>query len=147
MPSRWMNRYTVSQKRYVAILPLLLISCVFPAGCGGESAPPGRPGFAIAEGDVWLDEEPLDRARITFIPKNESSRKRKEDWLLATVLDGHFRIEVPPGNYTVRIQKYEQDGYDLKPTLPDRYDSETTLSATITEDLSEPLSFKLTSSP
>jgi len=108
---------------------------------------PGRPGFAIAEGEVLLDEEPLDRARITFVPQGDPNRTSKEDWIMATILDGHFRIEVPPGTYKVKIQKYEQDGYDLTPTLPVRYDGETTLSATITEDASEPLSFQLSSFP
>ncbi|HWL10479.1 MAG TPA: hypothetical protein VNQ76_18890 [Planctomicrobium sp.] len=107
------------------------------------------PGNVFVRGTVLLDRIPLDGGRIAFVSEEAPDPKDEEQWHLAATTNGHFEIEIPPGRYHVRIQKYERNRESRrssdKPLLPRKYDQETTLSAEITEQGANSLLFELES--
>ena len=102
--------------------------------------------MVIAEGYVTLDGAPLDAGQVTMIAETASNADDEDQWRIVTILNGKFEIEIAPGRYAVRIQKYEYfKNKDAKPLLPEKYDRKTTLSAEITERGPNRLSFQLES--
>jgi len=132
-------------RRLPVLCGILIIFAVCP-GCGQSRQLPVRPGMVIAEGYVTLDGAPLDAGQVTMIAETASNADDEDQWRIVTILNGKFEIEIAPGRYAVRIQKYEYfKNKDAKPLLPEKYDRKTTLSAEITERGPNRLSFQLES--
>lgn len=119
------------------LAPFALLSLLtLLAGCqepGGKLQPVS--GRLHAQGHVTLKGEPLDTADIMFIPSTLIDKRNTDDWFFSNVRDGVFQVQLPPGTYDVRIQKYKYDSASKRkvPTLPRRYDQDSTFAATVTE--------------
>lgn len=121
---------------------------VIGTGCRKNEISQIRPGWTLTKGTVIMDKQPLDDARISFVPKGLSPPSNQEKWHSAAILKGKFQIEIPPGDYNVRIQKYKEEArFVLVPTISMKYDHDTTLSATIELDEPNELLFELESDP
>lgn len=131
---------------YVIALILLLPGIGLFGGCQQSRELPIRKGRVIARGSVTFDRFPLDQGQIAFVRADLSDPTDRDQWYEASISNGQFEIEIPPGNYAVRIHKYK---YDRKKTpeqlLPARYNEQTTLTAEIVEQGANRLSFPLES--
>lgn len=131
---------------FYCLCAMLIPAIAAWAGCEKKELQRIRPGWTLTKGTVTLDQKPLDDARISFVPQGLTPAKNQEKWHSTVILQGEFQIEIPPGVYDVRIQKYhEKPGYVLETTIPMQYDSKTTLSATILLDEPNELSFEILS--
>jgi hypothetical protein len=110
----------------------LLAMLTVPTGCGGGGANAPAPRVTVA-GTVQLDGKPLDEGEIQFISKIPATLPIK---------NGKFEGQAEVGEARVEIRKYkvgEPIMMDGKPfgdpvkenILPAKYNSETTLKATI----------------
>ena len=125
-------------------LSQLVLACSFAAlaaGCGGSAD--GVP----VSGTVTYRGQPFSNASITFYPA--SGRP-----VSAAISDGEYSAVLEPGDYKVTISLGVnlppgwKEGDPIPPreiVLPQQYSSvlHTQLTATIGEDQSEPVDFKL----
>ncbi|MBA2114119.1 hypothetical protein [Bremerella alba] len=138
-----MTRSLVSHSHYFWPMALLVCHCL-SSGCSRQDTSHVRAGWVLAEGNVSLDEKPLDDAKISFVPASLKNLKDQEQWFTAAILKGRFKVELPLGDYKVRIQKYrEGPGYISIPTIPKQFNESTVLTAKVTEATFNDLSFNL----
>jgi hypothetical protein len=132
-----------------------LLSALAIGGCAGDtSTPPDLLPRVPVAGTVTLDGAPLPEGMIQFSPTQESNATTAA----GEIRDGRFAIAKAqgpvPGKYKVtisshppvKIQEGEQPGVapKLKPeTVPDRYNTKSTLETDVPAGGSEALSFKL----
>lgn len=123
---------------------VLLIALV---GCGGRST--GQRQYSVS-GKVTVDGKPLEIGDLSLVPSDGVGGA-----FGAEIVDGAFRIKTTAGPKTVRIESYRLSqtlvGPDGKPGteqfLPARYNSKSTLTATIPDGDQVPLEFILTTKP
>ncbi|MEW4564813.1 hypothetical protein AB1K70_19895 [Bremerella sp. JC770] len=138
-----MARSLVSCCYYFGTIAVLVGHCL-NSGCSYQDTPHVRPGWVMAEGTVSLNQQPLDDAKISFVPDSLANPKDQEKWFTAAILRGRFKVEIPLGDYKVRVQKYrEGPGYVTVPTIAKQYNDNTILSAKVTEATFNELSFEL----
>jgi hypothetical protein len=102
------------------------------AGCGGKTT-------ATASGEVTVDDQPLEKGTITFVPDAENT-----PYVQVDIVKGKYTAQVPPGNALVRISEivvigerpmYESPDSPKTPIyaekLPKRYNEQTELKAEI----------------
>lgn len=101
-----------SQKLYLGISLCL----VFVAGLTGCSR---GPAMTTVEGVVTLDGKPIEKGAIIFEPANGAGRSAG-----ATIENGNYTAEMPPGEKRVRITGFEVTGqvpaYKGRPDSPMR---------------------------
>jgi len=130
---------------FVALI-LLLPGMGLCGGCQRSGELPVREGRVVAKGNVTLDKAPVDRGQISFVGTDLSDPDDRDQWHEASISSGKFEVEIPPGHYLVRIQKYKYDGKKTpEPLLPARYNDQTTLKAEISESGPNRISFQLES--
>lgn len=98
---------------------LFILSCTF-FGCGGD----GRPTLVLVEGTVTLDGEPLEGARLSFIPDAGNQIQRGSN--ATSGVGGNFVVGtysaddgIPVGKYKVTVIKEEMVG-----EMPEGYNTE-----------------------
>lgn len=120
---------------------LFLTVCIMAApGCTSES------GLGTVAGSVTLDGQPLKSGIIRFVPTNGQSATAD-----ATVADGKFAAQVPPGEKRIEItapnvvgEKRMYDTPDspsveiVEELLPARYNVESELTLTVAAGDQEP---------
>lgn len=129
---------------FIAGLSLLL------PGCQRTTDLTVLPGRVLTEGVILLDGHPLDTGQITLIPQATPEQQTDEEsWIVATIRQGKFHLQAAPGDYRVRIQKYEYEAKSKtgKPQLPEQYDQQSTLTTQILPQGQQPLKFELSSQP
>lgn len=140
-------------RRCLAYGTLLLALAVAP-GCGsGDSL-----NRQAVSGTVTLDGQPLDQGTIEFVPTDAQG-------LLSgsLITSGNFAVPadkgLPPGKYTVRISSAEATGGPAAPSgadldnsqpakerIPAKYNSESELTAEVTDGGANTFTFDLKSS-
>ncbi len=106
----------------------VLMAC----GCGGGSGPKGVP----VNGTVSLNGKPLPEGEVLFEPADGKGAPEQ-----ALVKEGKFSGSVTPGAKKVRITSWREGkrpadaamggGAMLEQYLPKKYNTETTLTATV----------------
>ncbi|UUO06429.1 hypothetical protein M4951_24165 [Blastopirellula sp. J2-11] len=116
-------------------------------GCQSESGLQPLPGQLPVQGQVTLDGESLDAGDVAFISSTLADKTDTDEWFFAYVKNGRFQTHAPPGTYLVRIQKYQYDSTSKTkiPTLPERYDKESTFTAEVTAAGPNKFKYALTS--
>lgn len=140
---------------------LVVLVAALAAGCGGSEEGPVR---AAVRGQVSLDGQPLESGMIRFVPAEGTTGPAA----VAAIVDGHFeltdeegpivgdhRVEIEATDYTAFAIDDEQAfaksfrenrGKPLPPNpVPETYNRRSTLTASISADQSNELSFPLTS--
>ncbi len=132
------------------LLSLAASLSVGTLGCGSKS---DAPQTVNVSGTVTLDGEPLAVAQMVFEPTEGGDKAYP-----ATVTEGEFTAEMTPGSKKVRITAIREipgktipnaDGTGEIPAteqyLPVRYNTQTELTAEISEDGEKGLAFELSS--
>lgn len=119
------------------------------SGCGGSGELAVLPGRVVAEGEVLLDGRPLESGVITLVPEDIPNQDDQDEWFMANISEGQFRVQARPANYLVRIQQYRYEGRKTEgaPLLHEKYDQKTTLTAKLSEQGPNKLRFQLQSAP
>ncbi|MCA8988065.1 MAG: carboxypeptidase regulatory-like domain-containing protein [Planctomycetaceae bacterium] len=120
------------------ILTVILLASL---GCGGGAS--DVPELTPATGTVTLDGAPLADASITF-ELQDAGEGKKSSWG-KTDASGKYEMQfgahkgVRPGKHKVSISKITGDSEDpekrgdIKESIPDRYNSSTTLTVDVTD--------------
>ena len=130
---------------------ILMLLVLMAAGCGGD--PLGRQAI---DGSVTLDGTPLSHGNVRFEPQTVESPISA-----GAVIDaGKFRIGrergLPPGVYRVSIScpqmqsaidQQTDAGGQAQELVPERYNRNTELTATVTSDGTNMFQFELSTSP
>ncbi len=126
----------------------LALCCV--AFCGCEP----KDGFTAVKGTVTFDGEPLKEGYITFAPKGGAGTTSG-----AQIVDGKYEARVTPGTLGVAITADKKEKIE-NPTheqiergitevsvsfIPAKYNTQSTLEATVAEGQKDPIDFELTS--
>ncbi|QDU59506.1 hypothetical protein Pan216_03350 [Planctomycetes bacterium Pan216] len=111
-------------------------------GCGASHAP----GTYLVRGKVTLDGEPVEKGSVVLDPKDGSGSAA-----MGGVEHGTFEFRAPPGEKIVRFAAHretmEKDEYGEKVVvsiIPDKYNGQSVLTATIAEEENELPPFELT---
>jgi hypothetical protein len=126
--------------------------CLVIAGCGGSSVD-----LSTVTGTVTLDGVALEGATVEFQPTGEGGSPSYGDTDASGAYNLMFTFSkegATPGEHTVRISKTvaapggegddDDDDDDGEETLPAKYNTETTLTATVADGKNE-VDFSLTS--
>ena len=133
-----------SQERLLRSNPalrLLLLMLMSALGCGGAGED-----LESVGGSVSFDGQPLVDGRILFVPPQSTAAP-----VMAPIEDGQFALQIPSGAYRVEIDASrvdpDQEGLDGLPAyvsyIPPRYNQQSELTAAITADGSNQLTFEL----
>lgn len=129
---------------FASILSLLMIS-----GCASSG-----PEIAYVEGRVTMDGKPLADATVVFVPENGRPSGATTDE------DGHYVLNFAqgrkgaiPGNSSVRIMTMrdadqDENGQTIpgrKETVPERYNTDTTLTFDVEANKTNVANFELES--
>ena len=143
--------------KFVGLTCSFALLCLVIAGCGGSGID-----LCTVTGTVTLDGTPLEGATVEFQPTGEGGSPSYGQTDASGAYNLMFTYDkegATPGDHTVRISKTtggegdddDDDGDDdddddgeVQETLPAKYNSETTLTATVT-DGKNVLDFALTS--
>ena len=113
--------------RSIVLLALALIAF----GCGGT---PSGPTPLAVTGKILRDGKPMTDGTIYFQSADGKVPLR------SLVVDGSYTLQAPPGEYRVAIQQERDSGTknmygdpQMMSTVAARYNTETTLKATVTE--------------
>jgi hypothetical protein len=120
---------------------LFVVGLACLAGCGRKSAD-GRPTLVPVSGQVLVNKQPSEGARVVFSPDGHA-------YAAAAVTDAEGRFELQtfdpgdgavPGNYKVMVSKFEvidrpDGGVDENHFLPEKYRNPAAsgLTAVVTE--------------
>ncbi|WP_417390544.1 carboxypeptidase regulatory-like domain-containing protein [Gimesia sp.] len=129
---------------FLAMGALLLTGC----GSGAEKLPE----LSDATGTILLDGKPLAGAQVSFEPQITNSVKAKASFG-STDEQGKFKLRynattdgVIPGKQIVRVSKLsgtnEEPGEEI---LPDKYNTQSTLTAEVTKEGPNDFTFDLKS--
>lgn len=152
-PGKGISVFRSSQTlRGFLLLPGVVI-LLFAAGCNDSDS---RMKKVVVRGIVTIDGQPLPRGKIRFYPSGDT----KGPVSGAAIKDGAYlalgRGGVPVGSHKVDIRAYRPDkryasqtisdgeGVPSEQYLPERYNVQTTLTATVTDSTST-LDFELSS--
>ncbi|WP_145346329.1 hypothetical protein [Rosistilla ulvae] len=118
-------------------------------GCE-HSELPVQSGMTIVFGTVTIDQQPLDYGQISFIPSDPGDHHVPDGEFIAAIEAGRFEIEILPGTHRVEIVKNEGLDPDvpgqIRQVLPERYNVDSELVATVEMNPSTELAFALASS-
>ncbi len=129
---------------------LVLVSALL-VGCGG--AEDDLPRRAIS-GEVTLDDRPLERGQISFVPISAETGTQVGGPIVAGAYEVPRAQGPVPGRYSVRIHGGSDGGnpddpaeaYKVEPDpVPARYNTQTTLQVEIEPDGPDTLDFALQS--
>ncbi len=163
-------RKSRSQRRRFAASPAVILAIVVSAGVSAGCQRPAEPFTRVAvEGEVTWQGQPLDGAKIRFVPLGETTGPKTVFPIQAGRFAATSDSGPPAGNHRVEIElvddpRWSHDdeqawtrlassrGRIDRPTLPNAYHVNSRLTATVTAptaDRSEPLklSFVLTERP
>ncbi len=130
----------------ISLLCIAVFGVISGAGCSRTPNLYLRPGMVLAKGIVTLDGSPMDTGQIALISEGATNPGDDDQQHLASITNGHFEMEIAPGRYQVRIQKYEYEKRGIaKPLLPEKYNIKSELSTEISEKGPHQLSFSLQS--
>ena len=126
------------------VVALVTFACLGLTGC--DSGPPA-PTLTTVSGTVQLDGQPMTEGEITF------SEPAKGAVDTIKVVGGKFEGKVQPGQKRVEIRAYRPGtpntamyGPDAKAEpenyIPAKYNSESTMTATIPEDGAKDLAYE-----
>jgi len=123
--------------RFVALCCSVALVSLVMSGCGGDG-----PELTSVKGEVTLDGSPLEGAVVTFNPTAEGGSPSSGTTDAGGAYELMFTYDkkgAMPGDHSVRISKMapstgegegEIEGEDVE-SLPARYNTETTLTATV----------------
>lgn len=110
--------------------PALLTIVLLGSGCSDPA-----PKSVSVTGKVLLDGKPMSDGEVYFLPTDGRVPVQ------AKIVDGRFSLQPLPGEYRVSIQQERDSGTknmygdpQMISTIPSRYNTETTLKATVTPD-------------
>lgn len=129
------------RKLVVVVFAILALLLPAASGCAKKKPPP----VAEAEGEITYNGEPVKAGIISFLSEEAAGRATGG----AAVVDGKYRlyreVGLPPGKYRIEIrwgkptgEKKKDVGYGQSPdviaeALPDKYNSESILTAELQE--------------
>lgn len=119
------------------------LAVVSVVGCGGKEAPGVDPTVPV-KGKVSLDGKPLASGEISFAVEGKPPQ-------IATITDGSYTGQAMVGENRVEISVYETGKDELTgdPTkvnkLPARFNTESTLKATVAESGANEFPFEVKS--
>lgn len=128
-----MQGFTHKGWGYRSIALLVLFAAATVAGCGGN-------GMSTVAGTVTVDGKPLEQGAISFVPADGEGPTAG-----ATIEDGKYMTQAPPGQKKVKITGFEITGQVpaykgmknspmrdiVKEIVPDKYNIQTELNLTI----------------
>lgn len=149
-------------RRPMKLFATIAMCVLLQVGCGGGSA--DSPPRAAVQGTVLLDEKPLPKGIIRFVPKDETSGPK----ISANIEAGAFSLpeEFGPwvGTHRIEIESTDNGGYAIddeqaiqklreqgvrkieRIQVPPAYNKSSTLNAVIIEGRVNELEYLLTSS-
>jgi len=121
---------------------LLPVTLLLLAGCG-----PSGPAMYPVSGKVTFNGETLPDGYVTFTSKDRSTRDAA-----GPIVDGEYSFEAEAGEYDVRVESSQYVdtpnpvmGMNPKVNIiPEKYNDQTTLTATVTPDGNNTFDFPLT---
>ena len=134
---KWFGVYQVA---FVGMLALPGL-----AGCGAPTTV--GPTKALVSGQVTLDQKPVQNGQIIFTDVHCESPRQ----YAGAIVDGKYELESTPGEKRVEISARVSAGPETDPgtnqreTIPNRYNTNSTLKANIGDEKEEGLDFQLTS--
>jgi hypothetical protein len=120
---------------------IFLVFVLLAAGCTGGSPLPVK-----VTGTVLLDGNPMSDGDIYFHPTDGRPPVQTK------ISEGQYALETLPGEYRVMIQQYRDSGTknvygdpQMKSTIPARYNVNSDLKATVTQEGSNEFNFPVQS--
>jgi hypothetical protein len=124
----------------------LLIACLglwLFSGCGGAAS--DAPVLVTVRGNITLDGKPLATGEVLFVPADGVGRSDA-----APISAGQYEMKCTVGDKTVSITANEEVPSKTPGGIPDyiklvpaKYNSKTTLKASVTGDKESTIDFKL----
>lgn len=133
-----MRRMAVSERRYLAVVGLFLLM-----GCAGGTDKK-LPDLAPVTGVVTLDGKPLKDVVVVFEPKEKGSNSTG-----TTDENGKFELSYADktgaavGSHTVRITNANEAEVPVEQLLPAKFNSASTLTATVEKGKTNEFTFDL----
>jgi hypothetical protein len=134
-------------KRYRLVAPVAALLSVMGCAAGDHLS------RVLLSGAVTYDGKPVEKGQIRFIPQEQSGGPIT----IASIDGGRYTTEatggVPVGAHRVEVKGYDAHEYQTAPTgpgsppvkqlLPDKYNRESTLTASVQDDSDGRLDFNL----